>query len=98
MPARLGCRRRRAHSARRGLIPFLDGAAVLPCLLEVEQARPLERGYVMVEPRRRLSQEIGDLFGGARPLREKLEEAQAQRMRERPHLGDAWVERRRAGS
>jgi hypothetical protein len=52
---------------------------------------------VVVEPRGRLAEQLGDLLGGARLLGEQLEHAQAQRMRERTEVRDVGGERRSAG-
>ena len=53
----------RAHRSRDRLIPFLDGPAILACLLEMNQSGALQRGDVMVEPSGRLAEQLGDVLG-----------------------------------
>src|SRR6516165_10209351 len=56
------------NGAHGRLIPFLDGAAVLPGLRESQQTSAFQRVGVMIELRRWLPEQLGDLLGGPRPL------------------------------
>src|SRR5262245_27825882 len=60
------------NGAHGRLIPFLDGAAVLPGLRESQQTNAFERVGVMIELRRRLPEQLGALLGGPRPLCKQL--------------------------
>src|SRR6185312_1922290 len=85
-----------ADRTERYRVPLLGGAAILARFGEAEQAGALERGDVMIEPRRRLPQQVGDLFRRARRFGEHLDQAESQRVGQRPHLGEAGLERRGA--
>src|SRR5262245_58498116 len=73
-------------------VPLLDRPPVLAPLLEDQETGALERCDVMIESRRRLAEDVGDLLGGFGGFGEQLHHAQPQRMRQRAQVRDGAPE------
>jgi hypothetical protein len=72
------------------LVPPFHSPALLPSFRESQQSCALKRGDVVVEAGGGLSEQRRDFLRGPRLLGEKFHDSEAERVRQRPHLGQSW--------